>query len=157
MEIVFESALLPDGIAAPVAIAIAANGTIERVSSGAAAKGAAVLPGLALPGMPNLHSHAFQRAMAGAAELRGPGPDSFWTWRDTMYRFVGRLGPEEVDAVAAFVYLEMLEAGYTSVGEFHYIHHQPDGRPYADAAALALAVRAAAGRAGIRQVLLPTL
>jgi formimidoylglutamate deiminase len=157
VEIVFESALLPDGIAAPVAIAIAADGTIERVSPGAQANGATAVRGLALPGMPNLHSHAFQRAMAGAAELRGPGQDSFWTWRDTMYRFVGRLGPEEIDAVAAFLYLEMLEAGYTAVGEFHYVHHQPDGRPYPDAAALALAVRAAAARAGIRQVLLPTL
>ena len=157
MELLFESALLPDGIAAQVSIAIAADGTIERVSAGSQARGATAVRGLALPGMPNLHSHAFQRAMAGAAELRGPGQDSFWTWRDTMYRFVGRLGPEDVDAVAAFLYLEMLEAGYTSVGEFHYVHHQPDGRPYADAAALALAVRAAAERAGIRQVLLPTL
>jgi len=157
VELLFESALLPDGIAAQVSIAIAADGTIERVSAGSQARGATAVRGLALPGMPNLHSHAFQRAMAGAAELRGPGQDSFWTWRDTMYRFVGRLGPEDVDAVAAFLYLEMLEAGYTSVGEFHYVHHQPDGRPYADAAALALAVRAAAERAGIRQVLLPTL
>jgi formimidoylglutamate deiminase len=157
VEIAFESALLPDGIAAPVSIAIGADGTIERVSAGRPAQGPAPVRGLAVPGMPNLHSHAFQRAMAGAAELRGPGEDSFWTWRDTMYRFVGRLGPEEVEAVAAFVYLEMLEAGYTSVGEFHYVHHQPDGRPYADPAALALAVRAAAERAGIRQVLLPTL
>ena len=157
MELVFASALLPDGIAGPVSIGIAADGTIERVTSGVRTAGAAVLSGLALPGMPNLHSHAFQRAMAGAAEIAGPGEDSFWTWRDTMYRFVGRLGPEDVDAVAAFVYLEMLEAGYTSVAEFHYLHHQPDGRPYAEPAALALAVRAAAERSGIRQLLLPTL
>src|SRR3546814_17259947 len=87
--------------------------------------------------MPNLHSHAFQRAMAGLAEHASPGGkrgDSFWTWREVMYRFVARLTPAQVEAVAAQLYVEMLEAGYTAVGAFHYLHHGPDGQPYADLA-----------------------
>ena len=83
-----------------------------------------------LPGLPNLHSHAFQRAMAGLTERRGSEADSFWTWREPMYRFVERLTPDDLEAIAAFAYMEMLEAGFTWVAEFHYLHHQPDGRPY---------------------------
>src|SRR3546814_6963690 len=85
----------------------------------------------------DLHSHAFQRAMAGLAEHASPGGkrgDSFWTWREVMYRFVARLTPAQVEAVAAQLYVEMLEAGYTAVGEFHYLHHGPDGQPYDDLA-----------------------
>ena len=84
--------------------------------------------------MPNLHSHAFQRGMAGLAEIRGPANDSFWTWREVMYRFLERLTPEDVEAIAASAYMQMLEAGFTAVGEFHYLHHDPDGTPYADLA-----------------------
>ena len=88
-----------------------------------------------IPGVPNLHSHAFQRAMAGGAERRSPaGQDSFWTWRDTMYRFVGLLSPEDAEAIAAQLYVELLEWGFTGIAEFHYLHHQPDGTPYADIA-----------------------
>ncbi|HSX60608.1 MAG TPA: formimidoylglutamate deiminase [Tahibacter sp.] len=110
-----------------------------------------------LPGMPNLHSHAFQRAMAGLAERQTNPEDSFWTWRETMYAFAGRVGPDELQAIAAQLYVEMLEAGYTQVCEFHYLHHQPDGRPYADAAAMSLALIDAAREAGIGLTLLPTL
>jgi formimidoylglutamate deiminase len=110
-----------------------------------------------LPGMPNLHSHAFQRAMAGLAERQTNPEDSFWTWRETMYAFAGRVGPDELQAIAAQLYVEMLEAGYTQVCEFHYLHHQPDGRPYADAAAMSLALIEAAREAGIGLTLLPTL
>ncbi len=110
-----------------------------------------------VPGMPNLHSHAFQRAMAGLAERRGASEDSFWTWREVMYAFAGRIGPDELRAIAAQLYVEMLEAGYTQVCEFHYLHHQPDGRPYADAAAMSLALVEAAQEAGIGLTLLPTL
>ncbi|MGH8146667.1 MAG: formimidoylglutamate deiminase [Rhodanobacteraceae bacterium] len=111
----------------------------------------------ALPGMPNLHSHAFQRAMAGLAERRGPGDDSFWTWRETMYAFASRIGPEELRAVAAQLYVEMLRAGYTHVCEFHYLHNAPDGKPYADPAAMSNAIIEAARETGIGLTLLPVL
>jgi formimidoylglutamate deiminase len=111
----------------------------------------------ALPGMPNLHSHAFQRAMAGLAERRGPGDDSFWTWRETMYAFASRVGPDALQAIAAQLYVEMLKAGYTHVCEFHYLHNAPDGRPYADPAAMSHAIIEAAREAGIGLTLLPVL
>ena len=107
--------------------------------------------------MPNLHSHAFQRAFAGLTEYRGSGEDSFWSWRTLMYRFAAQLSPAQVEAIATWLYVEMLEAGYTSVCEFHYLHHDRDGRPYADDAELALALLRAAGRAGIGLTLLPVL
>ncbi|MCP1375731.1 formimidoylglutamate deiminase [Dyella lutea] len=110
-----------------------------------------------LPGMPNLHSHAFQRAMAGLAERRGPGNDSFWTWREAMYGFAAALDPESLQAVAAQLYVEMLKAGYTQVCEFHYVHHQPDGAPYAQPEAMSLALIEAAKEAGIALTLLPVL
>jgi formimidoylglutamate deiminase len=111
----------------------------------------------AFPGMPNLHSHAFQRAMAGLAERRGPGDDSFWTWREAMYAFASRIGPGALQAIAAQLYVEMLKAGYTHVCEFHYLHNAPDGRPYADAAAMSRAIVEAAREAGIGLTLLPVL
>lgn len=110
-----------------------------------------------LPGMPNLHSHAFQRAMAGLAERRGPGNDSFWTWREAMYGFAAALDPESLQAIAAQLYVEMLKAGYTQVCEFHYLHHQPDGTPYAQREAMSLALVEAAKEAGIALTLLPVL
>lgn len=119
--------------------------------------GAEVRARFALPGMPNLHSHAFQRAMAGLAERRGPGNDSFWTWRETMYRFASRIGPESLGAIAAQLYIEMLKAGYTRVCEFHYLHNAPDGTAYADPAAMSRAIIAAAHEAGIGLTLLPVL
>ncbi|MGN6423694.1 MAG: formimidoylglutamate deiminase [Asticcacaulis sp.] len=108
-----------------------------------------------LPGLPNLHSHAFQRAMAGLTERAGPDGDSFWSWRDLMYRFNARIGPDEMRAIAAMAYVEMLESGFTRVGEFHYLHHAPDGRPYADPAEMAAALCAAADATGIAMTLLP--
>jgi formimidoylglutamate deiminase len=110
-----------------------------------------------VPGIANLHSHAFQRAMAGLAERQTHPQDSFWTWRETMYRFAARMDPDSTYAVAAQLYVEMLEAGYTSVCEFHYLHHAPDGRPYADPAAMSRALIAAARDTGIRMTLLPVL
>ena len=109
------------------------------------------------PGIANLHSHAFQRAMAGMAERQTNPEDSFWTWRETMYRFAARFDPDTLQAVAAQLYVEMLEAGYTSVCEFHYLHHAPDGLPYADPAAMSQALVAAARETGIRLTLLPVL
>ncbi len=132
-------------------------GALLDVRANAPAVGAEALGRWVLPGMPNLHSHAFQRAMAGLAERRGHAEDSFWTWREVMYAFAGRVGPDELRAIAAQLYVEMLKAGYTHVCEFHYLHHQPDGRPYADPAAMALAIVDAAQEAGIGLTLLPTL
>jgi formimidoylglutamate deiminase len=110
-----------------------------------------------LPGIANLHSHAFQRAMAGLAERMTHPSDSFWTWRETMYRMAARFDPDTLHAVAAQLYVEMLEAGYTTVCEFHYLHHTPDGWPYADPAAMSRALIAAARETGIRMTLLPVL
>ncbi|WP_425477113.1 formimidoylglutamate deiminase [Luteimonas cucumeris] len=113
--------------------------------------------GWTLPGIANLHSHAFQRAMAGMAERQTHPQDSFWTWRETMYRMAARFDPDRLRAVAAQLYAEMLEAGYTTVCEFHYLHHAPDGQPYADPAAMSRALIAAARDTGIRMTLLPVL
>jgi formimidoylglutamate deiminase len=126
-------------------------------NSADAGQGRAVNARFALPGMPNLHSHAFQRAMAGLAERRGPGDDSFWTWRETMYGFASRIGPDALRAVAAQLYVEMLKAGYTQVCEFHYLHNAPDGAPYADPATMSRAIVEAAHEAGIGLTLLPVL
>jgi formimidoylglutamate deiminase len=112
---------------------------------------------LELPGIPNIHCHAFQRAMAGLAERQSARQDSFWTWRELMYRFAGRVGPDTLRDIAAQLYVEMLEAGYTSVCEFHYLHHQSDGRPYEDLTAMSQALIAAARETGIRLTLLPVL
>ena len=113
--------------------------------------------GWQLPGIANLHSHAFQRAMAGLAERQTDRSDSFWTWRETMYRMAARFDPDSLHAVASQLYVEMLEAGYTSVCEFHYLHHAPDGRPYGTPTAMSDALVAAAGDTGIRLTLLPVL
>lgn len=108
-----------------------------------------------VPGMANLHSHAFQRAMAGLAETRGPGSDSFWSWREVMYRLALSMTPEQVEAVAAQLYVEMLEAGFTRVGEFHYLHHDRDGRPYGDIGEMAGRIASASSTTGIGLTLLP--
>jgi len=113
--------------------------------------------GWRLPGIANLHSHAFQRAMAGLAEVQTDPADSFWTWRETMYRMAARFDPGLLRAVATQLYVEMLEAGYTTVCEFHYLHHAPDGAAYAPATVMADALIAAARDTGIRLTLLPVL
>jgi len=129
-----------------------AQGHVQSVAAGADAD-----VRWRLAGLPNLHSHAFQRAMAGMAERQSHPDDSFWTWRELMYRFAGRITPRTMHAVATQLYVEMLEAGFTSVCEFHYLHHQPDGRPYDDPAEMSAALIAAAHDAGIRLTLLPVL
>lgn len=151
-----ETALMPDGWRHDVVIGID-RGVITHV--GGPADGTAErLSGIVLPGLPNLHSHAFQRAMAGLTERRrGNDVDSFWTWREAMYHFVDRLDPDDLEAIAAFAYLEMLEAGFTQVAEFHYLHHQPDGRPYDAVNEMAQRVVAAADAVGIGLTLLPVL
>ncbi len=150
-------ALLPDGWHDDVLVSVDAAGLIAKVAPGTPDTAAILLDGPVLPGMPNLHSHAFQRAMAGLAERSGPGNDSFWTWRETMYRFAAKLTPEDVEAIAGQLYAEMLEAGFTAVAEFHYLHHQPGGVPYADPAELSRRILAAADTAGIGLTHLPVL
>jgi len=136
---------------------IGAAGDLDDVTPDSPAGAAPRAEGPVLPGMPNLHSHAFQRAMAGLAERAGPGEDSFWTWREVMYRFLRRLTPEQVEAVAAQLYVELLKAGYTAVGEFHYLHHDPQGRPYDDLAEMSRRILGAARHAGIGLTHLPVL
>lgn len=150
----FEQALLPEGWARDVRIAIV-DGRVATLDAGCAAMPDDDRHGCALPGLPNLHSHAFQRGMAGLAEIRGPAQDSFWTWRDVMYRFVARMTPDDVQAIAALAYVEMLEGGFTRVGEFHYLHHDRDGARFADPAQMSAAIIAAAAESGIGLTLLP--
>ena len=151
-----EQALTAEGWQHGVRVDIGDDGRIAGVEPGAARDGESV--GILLPAPANLHSHAFQRAMAGLTERRGPDPrDSFWTWRKLMYRFLDRLTPDDVEAIAAFVQMEMLEAGYAAVAEFHYLHHQIDGTPYADIAEMAQRIIAAATDTGIGLTLLPVL
>ncbi|RJG13090.1 formimidoylglutamate deiminase [Pseudomonas cavernicola] len=150
-------ALLPEGWAHDVRLEISTSGSLEKITIGGSTEGAERLNGPVLPGMPNLHSHAFQRAMAGLAEVAGNPNDSFWTWRDLMYRLVGQLDPEQIEVIARQLYIEMLKAGYTSVAEFHYVHHDSAGHPYSDPAELALRISQAAADAGIGLTLLPVL
>ncbi len=150
----FHSLLLPEGWADNVRLTLA-DGRVEAVTRGALAEAGDERHEIGLPGLPNLHSHAFQRAMAGFTEQRGPSEDSFWTWREAMYRFVDRMGPEDVEAIAAQAFLEMLEGGFTRVGEFHYVHHDTRGAPYGDIAELASRIAAAASATGIALTLLP--
>jgi formimidoylglutamate deiminase len=152
-----EHVLLPDGVRNGVRIAVD-GGLIASVTPDVTRQaGDATIRGLVLPGMANVHSHAFQRAMAGLAEWDAGGKDNFWTWREAMYRFAGRLEPDSQEAIARFLYIEMLKAGYTSVGEFHYLHNQAGGAPYVRPAAMAEAIAIAAESSGIAMTLLPTL
>ena len=152
-----ERALLPTGWAENVRIEVDAHGLLSSVQANGSAEGAERLAGPLLPGMPNLHSHAFQRAMAGLAEVAGNPNDSFWTWRELMYRLVGKISPEQLQVIARQLYIEMLKAGYTSVAEFHYVHHDTQGQAYADPAELSLRISEAARASGIGLTLLPVL
>ena len=151
----FESALLPNGWANHVRV-IAANGRIERVTTDVDPADTDERLKVGIPGVPNLHSHAFQRGIAGLTERRGPEGDSFWTWRELMYQFVERIDPDELEAIASLAYAEMLECGFTQVGEFHYLHHDRGGIPFADPGELAGRLAAAAASTGIGLTLLPT-
>lgn len=151
-----KEALLPSGWARDVAVNIGADGRIASV--GAQGGQADARSDLLLPAAANLHSHSFQRAMAGLTEARGHDPsDSFWTWRRLMYRYLDRLSPDDIEAIAALVFMEMLEAGYGSVAEFHYLHHDVGGVPYGNLAELSERIVAAAQEVGIGLTLLPVL
>ena len=158
MRLFAREAFLPGGWAPDVAFEFAPDGTILAVEPGAEPGGAERIDGAVLPGMPNLHSHAFQRAMAGSAERRGAaGDDDFWSWREAMYALAERLEPDGLRVLATEVYRAMLAAGYTAVAEFHYVHRDPRGAWYADRAVMARALIEAAREAGIAICLLPAL
>jgi len=148
-----KTALLADGWAQDVEVTID-GGRITGIATGRPSPGSL---GCLLPAPVNLHSHAFQRAMAGMTERRSAGQDSFWTWRQLMYRFLDRLMPDDVQAIAAFVQMEMAEAGYAAVAEFQYLHHAQGGAPYADRAEMSARIAAAAAETGLGLTLLPVL
>ncbi len=141
----------------PAVVTVDDKGVIQEISQGVAPAGAEVVPGWALPGVPNAHSHAFQFALAGLTEHVAPGKtdDDFWSWREAMYDLALKIGPDAVEAIAAYVFAEMVGRGFTAVAEFHYLQHQPDGRPYHEPTLMAEALCRAATRAGIRLTLIP--
>ena len=150
------AALLPNGWCSDVTIVVDDAGRIDRLESRPPAGGDERLAGPVIPAMPNVHSHAFQRAIAGRTGVPSPRrDDTFWTWRQAMYAAVDRLDADAFEAIAAQAYVEMAKAGYASVGEFHYVHHDPRGKPYANPAELALRIVAAAATTGVALTLLP--
>ncbi|MBD7952653.1 formimidoylglutamate deiminase [Stenotrophomonas sp. Sa5BUN4] len=149
-----DRALLPQGWERDVRLTVV-DGCIGEVHTGVAAQAGDQRVRILVPGVPNLHSHAFQRGMAGLTEIGGGDGDSFWSWRELMYRFLAKLVPDAVEAIAAQAYMEMLESGFTRVGEFHYLHHDADGQPYADRAEMSARIAAAAAQTGIGLTLLP--
>jgi formimidoylglutamate deiminase len=150
----FDEALLEDGWARGVRFTID-GGAITAIDTGVAKGAGEAAHGVAVPGLCDLHSHAFQRGMAGLSEVAGPVSDNFWTWREAMYRFVDHLTPQDNAAIAAFAFAEMLEAGFTRIGEFHYLHNDLDGAAYADPAEMTHGIVAAAQASGIALTLLP--
>mgnify|MGYP002004736342 CR=1 FL=1 len=152
-----KAAFLPDGWADDVVISVDDHGFISAVEKNAKANDAQLLDGAVIPAMPNLHSHAFQRAFAGRSEFATATQDSFWTWRKLMYEFLTDLDADKLESIATELYTEMRQAGFSQVGEFHYIHHRPDGTPYEDPAELSHAMIRAAKTAGIGITLLPVL
>jgi len=147
-------ALLPDGWAQSVRL-VPAAGRWQAIEVGATPQPGDERLGVVVPGLGNLHSHAFQRGMAGLTEIGGRSGDSFWSWRELMYRFLERLDPDSFQAIAEMAYIEMLETGFTRVGEFHYLHHALDGARFADPAEMSARVAAAAQASGIGLTLLP--
>jgi formimidoylglutamate deiminase len=156
-----QSAYLAGGWSRDVIVSVAADGLITAICPATqmadGGRGAQLINGIVIPGMPNAHSHAFQRAMAGNTELRLSAQDSFWTWRQAMYALANRMEPDELQLVATQVYVEMLKAGYTSVAEFNYLHRRRSGTAYDGPNALWDALGAAAEAAGIGLTFLPTL
>jgi len=148
-------ALLPDGWAADVAVDIGAEGVVSDVRTGVADPNGA--DRILLPALANLHSHTFQRAMAGMTGRRGKGRDSFWSWRTLMYRFLDHLTPEQIEAIAALAFIEMQESGFASVAEFHYVHHRPGGGAYERLAETSERIFDAASQTGIGLTHLPVL
>ena len=157
MKLFARHALLPQGWQANVRIEWDAQGDLVGVTPGAPERAGEQVADLVMPGMVNLHSHAFQRALGGLTETAGEGPDSFWTWRDLMYRFARNITPAHIEAIAAQLFSECLRHGYTSVCEFHYVQRDQQGAMYRRPAETAERVLAAAAQAGIGMTMLPVL
>ena len=160
MIIKAKSALLPNGWSDNVYVQIGNQGKISGVSFEAIEKKDAktINVDFLLPAVANLHSHSFQRAMAGLTEKKGKdGNDSFWTWRDLMYKFLDLLTPEDILSITAFGQMEMLKAGFSSVAEFHYLHHQKNGNPYNSISQMSQSIIEASKETGIGLCLLPVL
>ncbi|MCF6262189.1 MAG: formimidoylglutamate deiminase [Xanthomonadales bacterium] len=154
----FAPSLLTDqGWCSASVLSVDAEGMISNIAPGASKDCDVSLQGVVIPGMINLHSHAFQRSLVGKTGLRGSGDDSFWSWRQAMYQQVAQLSPEAIEAVSAYCYMELLKGGYTTVAEFHYLHHQKGGVHYANPAETSMRVLTAADAAGIGVTLLPVL
>lgn len=156
MRIFAQHALMPEGWQANVAVEIS-GGTINNVLTDANTQPGDIRVSSLMPALSNLHSHTFQRGMAGMTEVRGTSRDSFWTWREMMYRFIDHLSPEQIEAIAAMAFVEMQESGFAAVAEFHYVHHQPGGDRYANVAELSERIFAAANNTGIGLTHLPVL
>ncbi len=158
MRLHARDALLPEGWARDVQIEVDHAGFITSVSANAPqAADAERLDGFVIPGIANVHSHAFQRAMAGFTEARTHPTDTFWTWRALMYAFAAKITPDQMQDIASHVYIEMLKAGYTGVAEFHYMHRDSSGKAYADPAEMSHRMIAAAQATGIAIAHLPVL
>ena len=156
-DLFFDTALLPTGWADDVRVSVDDAGWITAVESDVRPRGATSVKGVAVPGVPNLHSHAFQRALAGLAERGSPSGDSFWGWRQRMYAFLGSLDPEAVEAIASQLHVELLERGFTSIAEFHYLRNDVSGRPYDDPVEMGRRILAAAESTGMGMTILPTV
>ncbi|MGB7300067.1 MAG: formimidoylglutamate deiminase [Burkholderiaceae bacterium] len=150
-----QQALTANGWVSRATIDIGADGFITRIEENSRQQG--IQAGVLLPAPANLHSHGFQRAMAGLTETRGSTTDSFWTWRQRMYQFLEHLNPDDVQAITTFAFMQMLEAGFASVGEFHYLHHQPGGKAYLSIGEMGARVANAASISGIGLTLMPVL
>lgn len=152
-----KSLMQKDGWLQDVIVEISPDGIIDNIGPGVSAAADTVLNGIVLPGMPNTHSHSFQRLIAGLTGASSDQQDSFWSWRDAMYRCAGKITPEQFAATASWVFTQMLKAGYTSCAEFHYLHHQPDGKAYTNLAEMSARTIQAASSCGIALTLLPVL
>ena len=158
MKLFFSKAFTGSDWLVDVLITVGDDGTIEAVESKCNSSDAdEIFVGICLPGLPNLHSHAFQRAMAGLTEIAGAGANNFWTWQKVMYEFLAKLSPDDAETIAAQLYMEMLKGGYTTVGEFHYLHHDKNGAPYDDPAEMSDRIFAASETTGIALTHLPVL
>ena len=149
--------LLDDGWARDQLVEITTDGLIAGVGPAGEASVDLVLTGPVIPGLPNLHSHAHQRVLAGLTETRTPGKDNFWGWRDLMYRANSAITPDDLESIARCVFIEMVKQGYTVVAEFHYLHHAPGGDRYAQTDEMSQRLWIAAEDAGITLILLPVL
>jgi len=156
-DLFFDAAFLSGTWEQNVRLSVDGEGWIQSLNVGAVPKGAQHVPGIAVPGVPDVHSHAFQRAMAGLTERGSPSGDTFWSWRERMYGFLRALSPDDVEAIASQLYSELLKHGFTAVAEFHYLRNDVDGRPYEDPVEMGRRILASAARSGIGITLLPVL